>query len=132
MNPKEIIDSLLDQAQDRESMIPADEPDSIFAHDMSALQEAAKIIEANQESNNASVLLPDRWEPCVSCISKTCGTCFWGVTFKNKMECESCTEQDRWMPAHSYCSNCGRPLTESAWASLKERIQKMGGDAYDE
>ena len=131
MNPKEIIDSLLDQAQDRESMIPADEPDSIFAHDMAALQEAAKIIEATQEANNAIVLLPDRWDPCVSCVGKSCGSCFWGVTFTNKVHCAHCIGQDRWAPAHSYCSNGGRPLTESAWDSLKERIQKMGGDAYD-
>ncbi|RKJ41948.1 hypothetical protein D7X94_00240 [Acutalibacter sp. 1XD8-33] len=131
MNIKEIIDSLLDQAQDRESMIPADEPDSIFAHDMAALQEAAKIIEAAQETNNAIVLLPDRWEPCVSCVSKTCGTCFWGVTFKNETECKHCTGHSQWTPAHPYCENCGRPLTESAFADLKERIQKMGGDAYD-
>lgn len=55
MNIKEVIDSLLDQAKDRESMIPADEPDSIFAHDMTALQEAANIIKAAQETNNAIV-----------------------------------------------------------------------------
>ncbi|MCI9192003.1 MAG: hypothetical protein HFE92_01210 [Acutalibacter muris] len=131
MNIKEIIDSLLDQAQDRVSSIPADEPDSIFAHDAAALQEAVKIIEAAQETNSTIVLLPDRWEPCISCVSKTCGTCFWGVTFSNKVECEHCTGHSQWTPAHPYCENCGRPLTESAFADLKERIQKMGGDAYD-
>lgn len=131
MNLKEIIDSLLDQAQDRESSIPADEPGSIFAHDMAALLEAANIIKAAQETNNAIVLLPDRWEPCVSCASKTCGTCFWGVKFKNKVECERCINQNLWIPAHSYCESCGRPRTGPAWDALKERIQKMGGDAYD-
>lgn len=132
MNPKEIIDSLLDQAKDRESMIDHSDPECIFAHDAEALHEAATIIREAKEKNGAVVLLPDRWEPCVSCVGKSCGSCFWGVTFTNKVKCAHCIGQDMWAPAHSYCSNCGRPLTESAWASLKERIQKMGGDAYDE
>lgn len=44
MNIADIIDSLLDQIDDRVSLIPADEPDSIFAHDAEALRAAVRIL----------------------------------------------------------------------------------------
>lgn len=40
----EVISSLLDQIDDRVSLIPADDPDSIFAHDAEALREAVRIL----------------------------------------------------------------------------------------
>ena len=40
MKIEEIIGSLLDQIDDRESLIPPDDPDSIFKHDAEALREA--------------------------------------------------------------------------------------------
>ena len=40
MKIEEIISSLLDQIDDRESLIPPDDPDSIFKHDAEALREA--------------------------------------------------------------------------------------------
>lgn len=44
MTIEEIISSLEDQIADRESLIPKDEPDSIFAHDAQALREAVKLL----------------------------------------------------------------------------------------
>lgn len=46
MKIEEIISSLLDQIDDRESLIPPDDPDSIFKHDAEALREAVKILRA--------------------------------------------------------------------------------------
>ena len=46
MKIEEIIGSLLDQIDDRESLIPPDDPDSIFKHDAEALREAVKILRA--------------------------------------------------------------------------------------
>ena len=40
----EIINSLEDQARDKDALVPADEPDSIFVHDATALRAAAKLL----------------------------------------------------------------------------------------
>lgn len=50
MTLEEIISSLEDQIADRESLIPKDEPDSIFAHDAQALREAVKLLGTLQEA----------------------------------------------------------------------------------
>ncbi len=46
----EVIDSLRDQIDDRVSLIPADEPDSIFAHDAEALRAAVDILQQVQKT----------------------------------------------------------------------------------
>lgn len=50
MNIADIIDSLRDQIDDRVSLIPADEPDSIFAHDAEALRAAVDILQQVQKT----------------------------------------------------------------------------------
>lgn len=50
MKIAEIIDSLTDQIDDRVSLIPADEPDSIFAHDAEALRAAVDILQQVQKT----------------------------------------------------------------------------------
>lgn len=45
---KEVISSLLDQAQDKETMVPPDEPDSIFANDAAMLREAVRLLKAQE------------------------------------------------------------------------------------
>lgn len=55
MTLEEIISSLRDQITDRESLIPKDEPDSIFAHDAEALREAVKTIETLKAERDAAV-----------------------------------------------------------------------------
>lgn len=64
MKIEEIIDSLLDQISDRESMIPKDEPDSIFAHDAEALREAVKILRGVEKEERQQQVL-----------GKVCGNC---------------------------------------------------------
>lgn len=46
----EVVDSLRDQIDDRVSLIPADEPDSIFAHDAEALRAAVDILQQVQKT----------------------------------------------------------------------------------
>lgn len=53
MKIDEIIQSLKDQARDRESLIPKDEPDSIFAHDAEALRGAVELLETMQRFQKA-------------------------------------------------------------------------------
>lgn len=57
MKIEEVIDSLLDQICDRESLIPKGEPDSIFAHDAEALWEAVEILrEVEKEERQQQAL----------------------------------------------------------------------------
>lgn len=51
MKIEEIISSLLDQIDDRESLILLDDPDSIFKHDAEALREAITTIKTLTEEN---------------------------------------------------------------------------------
>ena len=64
MKIEEIISSLLDQIDDRESLIPPDDPDSIFKHDAEALREAVEILRA-----------VEREEKQVEVAGKVCGNC---------------------------------------------------------
>lgn len=64
MTLEEIISSLEDQIADRESLIPKDEPDSIFAHDAQALREAAEILRVVEKE-----------EKRVEVAGKVCGNC---------------------------------------------------------
>lgn len=45
----EIVNSLEDQAQDKDSLVPADEPDSIFAQDAAALRAAVVLLRKLEE-----------------------------------------------------------------------------------
>lgn len=64
MKIEEIISSLLDQIDDRESLIPPDDPDSIFKHDAEALREAVKILRAVEKE-----------EKRIEIVGKVCGNC---------------------------------------------------------
>lgn len=48
MTLEEIVNSLRDQITDRESLIPKEEPDNIFAHDAEALREAVKLLTVHE------------------------------------------------------------------------------------
>lgn len=74
MKIEEIIDSLLDQISDRESLIPKDEPDSIFAHDAEALREAVKILRGLEKEERRQQV-----------VGKVCGNCAkWEPDFVTK------------------------------------------------
>lgn len=75
MKIEEIIGSLLDQIDDRESLIPPDDPDSIFKHDAEALREAVKILRAVEKE-----------EKRIEVVGKVCGNCAkweWDAATKN-------------------------------------------------
>ena len=74
MKIEEIIGSLLDQIDDRESLIPPDDPDSIFKHDAEALREAVKILRAVEKE-----------EKRIEVVGKVCGNCAkWEWTLRRK------------------------------------------------
>ena len=58
----------------------------------------------------------EAWTSCV-CNSgkKTCCTCI-------SMQCDSCIGESKYKQGR-YCSACGRPLTEKAWAELEKRLR---------
>lgn len=56
MRIDEIIRSLLEQAQDRESSIDEDDPDCIFRRDAAALREAAHILQRSRDRGHKMVL----------------------------------------------------------------------------
>lgn len=59
-----------------------------------------------------------KWEPCVDCRIK-CRTC----VVRGKEKCARCEKYSEYVPENNFCSNCGRPLTEEAWAELERRVR---------
>lgn len=58
----------------------------------------------------------EAWTGCVCNTSiKSCCTCI-------SMECHSCIGESKYKRGR-YCSSCGRPLTEEAWAMLEKRLR---------
>lgn len=57
----------------------------------------------------------EAWTGCV-CNNgkKNCCTCI-------SLECHACIRESKYRQGR-YCSACGRPLTEEAWAELEKRI----------
>ena len=57
----------------------------------------------------------EAWTGCV-CNNgkKNCCTCI-------SLECHACIRESKYRQGR-YCSACGRPLTEEAWADLERRI----------
>ena len=79
MKIEEIIISLRNQINDRESQIPPDDPDSIFKHDAEALREAVKILQAVEKE-----------EKRIEVAGKVCGNCAkweWDAATKNGGHC---------------------------------------------
>ena len=58
------------------------------------------------------------WKPCVDCRIK-CRTC----VVRGKEKCARCEKYSEYVPENNFCSNCGRPLTEEAWAELERRLR---------
>lgn len=58
----------------------------------------------------------EAWTGCV-CNSgkKNCCTCI-------SMECNACIGESKYKQGR-YCSSCGRPLNEEAWAELEKRLR---------
>lgn len=60
----------------------------------------------------------EAWKPCMNC-EEPCRTCMFNETRK----CRTCKEFGEYMAIFEYCPKCGRPMTESAWGKLEERIR---------
>lgn len=67
------------------------------------------------------------WEACDTC-SPSCKTCAnyngWD-TYGAPNICKICDDYSNYTPDDNFCQNCGRPLTERAWAQLEKRVSEM-------
>ena len=67
------------------------------------------------------------WEPCKLCkytpddICRKCQNEICNAEYR--YPCTGCNDQSRFK-AKRFCQNCGRPLTEEAWAELEGRVQE--------
>lgn len=67
----------------------------------------------------------EKWEPCEHCkytpddICRKCQNEICNAEYR--YPCTGCNDQRRF-EAKRFCQNCGRPLTEEAWAELERRF----------
>lgn len=111
MTKSEIINSLKDQARDKEVLANGD-ADSIFAHDAQTLLEAAELLERSNAQRISVNLDRNQWGRCYICKD---------AIYLDGDICVSGTYHIR-PDFFEYCPNCGRPLTEEAWAELERKI----------
>lgn len=74
--------------------------------------------------------LREKWEPCDMCCPK-CYRCeFYQKYWEEVPEvCRGCKDYSHFVRDNieeRFCSECGRPLTEEAWAELEKRIRGEG------
>lgn len=67
-----------------------------------------------------------RWKGCELCKNLICATCKFATFEYDDHPCDLC-EGGSLYEKVNYCPDCGRPLTEEAWADLERRIN--GGTA---
>lgn len=60
----------------------------------------------------------EAWKPCFKCESK----CYYCM-FNGSDRCRKCKDYNQYKPMRKFCSECGRPLTEEAWAELEKRLR---------
>ena len=64
----------------------------------------------------------EAWEPCYVCKSKQCFNCWNDDLSMNTEPCRSCIGNE-WRAKYKFCPECGRPMTEEAWAMLEKRLR---------
>ena len=62
-----------------------------------------------------------RWEGCHVCAARGCETCLHRSHDKSQYPCRDCAKSDKF-ESDGYCSSCGKPQMELAWAELERRI----------
>lgn len=62
-----------------------------------------------------------RWEGCETCGTKHCWACKNVLCLEEENPCSACNMGSEFEPI-GFCPDCGRPLTEEAWAELERRI----------
>lgn len=67
----------------------------------------------------------EKWEPCKECNEKTCENCDFLVTESWEAPCKNCINRSCWKPLNKFCPECGRPLTDEAWAEMQKRLEGM-------
>ena len=65
----------------------------------------------------------EAWEPCGECEKKSCDNCQYSEYLSCFEPCRSCENASEWKPMQNFCGECGRPLTEEAWAELEKRLR---------
>lgn len=75
-------------------------------------------------SNPPANIERDAWESCNECAT-SCWNC---VDFDEDediypISCQCCVNRNNYRPRFKFCSECGRPLTEEAWAALEKRLR---------
>lgn len=130
MKIEEVIKQLESIADHTRSMAASPDADEIWKEDSDALEFALTALRSMQETGAPIDSPPahidrSKWELCDNC-KKDCWNCkhnFFCCEGNDK-ECDDCVNQSKWEHSgyQQYCSKCGRPLTEEAWAELERRI----------
>ena len=82
-----------------------------------AAQLALTALRSMPEARETFHIDRNEWKPCVDCRIK-CRNC----VVRGKEKCARCEKYSEYVPENNFCSNCGRPLTEEAWAELERRL----------
>lgn len=95
--------------------------DGAFAKDCKALEMAITSIRDQKTQLDRS-----KWEGC-ECCKEECRNCAY--TTQRKLCKKSCKDGSEFVRRITgrYCRECGRPLTEDAWAELEKRIGENDG-----
>lgn len=74
--------------------------------------------------SSASPIDRGAWAPCEKC--KSCWTCKFAIypVICESSKCFSCDHLSGYEPL-KFCSHCGRPLTEEAWAELGNQVRGL-------
>ncbi len=97
-------------------LLPRDSTASAALH--SAVDMGISALRAQQ---TPAKLDRSRWEGCTHCENRCCCTCKYSIASEAEYPCKECGAEERYDP-QNFCPNCGRPLTEEAWAELERRI----------
>lgn len=65
----------------------------------------------------------EAWEPCGECEKRNCDNCLYSEYLSSMEPCKSCYNAKKWKPVSRFCGECGRPLTDEAWAELEKRLR---------
>lgn len=77
--------------------------------------------------NNPLHIDREKWEPCKVCRSPGCTTCKCFGIAEHLNPCFGCWNNlipNNYKPT-KFCPDCGRPLTDEAWAELQKRLEGM-------
>ncbi len=101
---------------ERKTTIPGD------GYTWEQIEEAINVAVTALRSNQSAHIDREAWEPCYVCKSKQCFNCWNDDLSMNTEPCRSCIGNE-WRAKHKFCPECGRPMTEEAWAMLEKRLR---------